>query len=85
MNNCIKILILVLLLINSFLLTAKKENKTSRYSTIINSEDADLKERLFGSNICPITHGEIEHPVIVPCCNNKFELTSLTEYFQFQK
>ena len=47
MNNCIKILILVLLLINSFLLTAKKENKTSRYSTIINFEDADLKERLF--------------------------------------
>ena len=47
MNNYIKILILVLLLINSFLLKAKKENKTSRYSTIINSEDADLKERLF--------------------------------------
>ncbi len=47
MNNYIKILTLVLLLINSFLLTAKKENKTSRYSTIINSEDADLKERLF--------------------------------------
>ena len=47
MNYFIKFLTLVLLLINSFLLTAKKENKTSRYSTIINSEDADLKERLF--------------------------------------
>ena len=48
-------------------------------------EISDLKERIFGSNICPITHCEITNPVIVPCCKNKFELTSLTEYFQFQK
>ena len=43
----------------------------------------DLKERIFGSNIDPISHEDIKNPVIVPCCKNKFDLKTLTEYFQY--
>ena len=43
-----------------------------------------VKQRINDSNMDPIMHIEIENPVITPCCNNKFELQSITNYYDFQ-
>jgi len=43
-----------------------------------------VKQRIIESNIDPIMFVEIENPVITACCNNKFDLESITNYFDFQ-
>jgi len=44
-----------------------------------------IEDRIKSSNIDPISYDEIENPVIVPCCKNKFDLTSLTSYFTYSQ
>jgi hypothetical protein len=43
-----------------------------------------VKQRIIESNIDPIMFVEIENPVITACCNNKFDLESITNYYDFQ-
>lgn len=43
-----------------------------------------VRQRIMESDIDPIMHIDIENPVITPCCNNKFDLQSITNYFDFQ-
>jgi hypothetical protein len=43
-----------------------------------------VKQRIIESNIDPIMFVEIDNPVITACCNNKFDLESITNYYDFQ-
>lgn len=43
-----------------------------------------VKQRIMASNIDPIMHTDIENPVITDCCKNKFDLESITSYYDFQ-
>lgn len=51
---------------------------------MIENKINSVKQRITESNIDPIMHIDIENPVITPCCNNKFELESITNYYDFQ-
>lgn len=51
---------------------------------IIEEKIEGVKQRIMDSNIDPIMHIDIENPVITPCCNNKFDLQSITNYYEFQ-
>ena len=50
----------------------------------IESKINGVKQRIIESNIDPIMFVEIENPVITACCNNKFDLESITNYYDFQ-
>jgi hypothetical protein len=50
----------------------------------IEGKISGVKQRIIESNIDPIMFVEIENPVITACCNNKFDLESITNYFDFQ-
>jgi hypothetical protein len=50
----------------------------------IEGKISGVKQRIIESNIDPIMFMEIENPVITACCNNKFDLESITNYYDFQ-
>jgi hypothetical protein len=50
----------------------------------IEAKISGVKQRIIESNIDPIMFMEIENPVITACCNNKFDLESITNYYDFQ-
>ena len=50
----------------------------------IEGKISGVKQRIIESNIDPIMFIEIENPVITSCCNNKFDLESITNYYDFQ-
>jgi hypothetical protein len=50
----------------------------------IEGKISGVKQRIIESNIDPIMFVEIENPVITTCCNNKFDLESITNYYDFQ-
>jgi len=58
----------------------KAQDKISSIEDKING----VKQRISDSNMDPIMYIEIENPVITPCCNNKFDLESITAYYDFQ-
>ena len=58
----------------------KAQEKISSIDAKING----VKQRIIESNIDPIMFIEIENPVITTCCNNKFDLESITNYYDFQ-
>lgn len=58
--------------------------KAQEKITAIEGKINGVKQRIIESNIDPIMFVEIENPVITACCNNKFDLESITNYFDFQ-
>jgi len=65
---------------------AKSESlqKAQEKITAIEAKISGVKQRIIESNIDPIMFVEIENPVITACCNNKFDLESITNYYDFQ-
>jgi hypothetical protein len=65
---------------------AKTESlqKAQEKITAIEGKISGVKQRIIESNIDPIMFMEIENPVITSCCNNKFDLESITNYYDFQ-
>jgi SNF2 family DNA or RNA helicase len=65
---------------------AKTESlqKAQEKITAIEAKISGVKQRIIESNIDPIMFMEIENPVITACCNNKFDLESITNYYDFQ-
>jgi hypothetical protein len=65
---------------------AKTESlqKAQEKITSIEGKISGVKQRIIESNIDPIMFVEIENPVITACCNNKFDLESITNYYDFQ-
>jgi SNF2 family DNA or RNA helicase len=65
---------------------AKTESlqKAQEKITAIEGKINGVKQRIIESNIDPIMFVEIENPVITACCNNKFDLESITNYYDFQ-
>jgi hypothetical protein len=65
---------------------AKTESlqKAQEKITAIEGKISGVKQRIVESNIDPIMFMEIENPVITACCNNKFDLESITNYYDFQ-
>jgi hypothetical protein len=57
-----------------------QEKIINELKTKINS----IKERIESEELDPITYEEITNPVIVNCCQNKFEFTSIIEYISIQ-
>lgn len=57
-----------------------QEKVINELKTKINS----IKERIESEEFDPITYEEIKNPVIVNCCQNKFEFTSIIEYISIQ-
>ena len=45
----------------------------------------NVMKRINECELDPIMQIEIEKPVITPCCKNKFDLESLTSYFEFEQ
>jgi hypothetical protein len=58
--------------------------KAQEKITSIEGKISGVKQRIIESNIDPIMFIEIENPVITSCCNNKFDLESITNYYDFQ-
>jgi len=58
--------------------------KAQEKITSIEAKISGVKQRIIESNIDPIMFLEIENPVITACCNNKFDLESITNYYDFQ-
>ena len=58
--------------------------KAQEKITSIEGKISGVKQRIIESNIDPIMFIEIENPVITACCNNKFDLESITNYYDFQ-
>jgi hypothetical protein len=58
--------------------------KAQEKITSIEAKISGVKQRIIESNIDPIMFIEIENPVITACCNNKFDLESITNYYDFQ-
>ena len=58
--------------------------KAQEKITSIEGKINGVKQRIIESNIDPIMFMEIENPVITACCNNKFDLESITNYYDFQ-
>ena len=44
----------------------------------------NVRQRIIDNNMDPIMHMDITSPVITNCCNNKFDLESITSYYEFQ-
>jgi hypothetical protein len=65
---------------------AKTESlqKAQEKITAIEAKISGVKQRIIESNIDPIMFMEIENPVITACCNNKFDLESITNYYDYQ-
>jgi len=65
---------------------AKTESlqKAQEKISSIEGKISGVKQRIIESNIDPIMFVEIENPVITACCNNKFDLESITNYYDFQ-
>ena len=66
---------------------AKKDAISRAQEKIKNLEEKinSVKTRITESNIDPIMHIDIENPVITDCCKNKFELESITSYYEFKE
>jgi hypothetical protein len=58
--------------------------KAQEKITAIEGKINGVKQRIIESNIDPIMFVEIDNPVITACCNNKFDLESITNYYDFQ-
>ena len=58
--------------------------KAQEKITAIEGKINGVKQRIIESNIDPIMFVEIENPVITSCCNNKFDLESITNYYDFK-
>lgn len=43
----------------------------------------NVRKRIIESDVDPILHTDIENPVITFCCKNKFDLESITSYYEF--
>lgn len=43
----------------------------------------NVRQRITENNMDPILHMDIENPVITFCCKNKFDLESITSYYDF--
>jgi len=63
---------------------AESLQKAQEKITAIEAKISGVKQRIIESNIDPIMFVEIENPVITACCNNKFDLESITNYYDFQ-
>jgi hypothetical protein len=63
---------------------AEALQKAQEKITSIEGKINGVKQRIIESNIDPIMFMEIENPVITACCNNKFDLESITNYYDFQ-
>ncbi len=63
---------------------AESLQKAQEKITSIEGKISGVKQRIIESNIDPIMFVEIDNPVITACCNNKFELESITNYYDFQ-
>ena len=63
---------------------AESLQKAQEKITSIEGKISGVKQRIIESNIDPIMFMEIENPVITACCNNKFDLESITNYYDFQ-
>lgn len=57
------------------------ENKISE----IKQKISDIEKRIKDAELDPITRCDIENPVLVDCCNNKFDLDSLMSLFQYNE
>jgi hypothetical protein len=51
----------------------------------INSKINGVKQRITEAEIDPIMHTEIINPVITDCCKNKFDLDSISFYYEFNQ
>jgi hypothetical protein len=60
---------------------AKSQEKIDK----INEKIADVQKRISDSDIDPIMHIDIMKPVITGCCNNKFDLESITAHYSHQE
>ena len=63
---------------------AESLQKAQEKITAIEAKINGVKQRIIESNIDPIMFMEIENPVITACCNNKFDLESITNYYDYQ-
>ena len=63
---------------------AESLQKAQEKITSIEGKINGVKQRIIESNIDPIMFMEIDNPVITACCNNKFDLESITNYYDFQ-
>jgi hypothetical protein len=52
------------------------ENIFTKQSSLL-KEIMDIKERIMNATTCPITHSDIESPIITSCCHNSFETSFL--------
>lgn len=50
----------------------------------ISDKIENVKKRITESNMDPILHTEIVNPVVTQCCKNKFDIESLTSYYEFK-
>ena len=66
---------------------AKKDAITRAQEKINTLQDKidSVKKRITESNMDPIMHIDIENPVITDCCKNKFELESITSYYEYKE
>ena len=60
---------------------AKSQEKIDK----INEKIMDVQKRISDSDIDPIMHIDIMKPVITGCCNNKFDLESITAHYSHQE
>jgi len=60
-------------------------NKAQEKINMISDKIESVKQRIVESNMDPILHMDIENPVITNCCKNKFDLESITSYYDFQR
>ena len=65
----------------------KEESITKSQEKIdkINEKIMDVQKRISDSDIDPIMHIDIMKPVITGCCNNKFDLESITAHYSHQE
>jgi len=50
----------------------------------IESKIENVRQRIMEANIDPILAIDIVNPVVTACCKNKFELESITTYYEFE-
>lgn len=55
-------------------------NELSRKISVLEGKINDIKKRILDQNTCPITLEEIETPVVVKCCMNKFSADGIIYY-----
>jgi hypothetical protein len=60
---------------------AKSQEKIDK----INDKIMDVRKRINECDIDPIMHIDIMKPVITGCCNNKFDLESITAHYSHQE